>query len=99
MRRIRGGWRGAIEVMEATGKSLREWQEETPEPLVRDFTAVWIQREKAELEKRIEARVEAMFAAGWEAEVRTLMEKYGAEAVRKFAGIGVPGDWGDDRFL
>jgi tRNA dimethylallyltransferase len=78
----------AIEVMEATGRSLREWQEETPEALVREFTAVWIQREKAELEARIAARVEAMFAAGWVEEVRGLVERYGLEAMRNFAGIG-----------
>jgi len=48
----------AIEVMETTGKSLHAWQAETPEPLVRDFTAFWIQREKAELEARIAARVD-----------------------------------------
>jgi tRNA dimethylallyltransferase len=78
----------AIEVMEATGKSLRTWQEETPEPLVKEFTALWIQREKAELEARIAARVEAMFAAGWVEEVRGLVERYGVEAVKGFAGIG-----------
>jgi tRNA dimethylallyltransferase len=78
----------AIEVMEATGRSLRDWQEETPEPLVREFTAIWIQREKGELEARIAARVEAMFAQGWVEEVRGLVAKYGAEAVKGFAGIG-----------
>jgi tRNA dimethylallyltransferase len=78
----------AIEVMETTGRSLREWQEETPEPLVRDFTAFWIQREKSELETRIAVRVEAMFATGWVEEVRGLVERYGAEAVRGFPGIG-----------
>jgi tRNA dimethylallyltransferase len=78
----------AIEVKEATGRSLRDWQEETPEPLVRDFTALWIQREKAELSQRIEARVEAMFAAGWVEEVRGLAGRYGLDAVRAFPGIG-----------
>ena len=78
----------AIEVMEATGRSLGEWQEETPEPLVKEFTALWIQREKKELQERIEARVEAMFAQGWVEEVRRLVERNGVEAVRSFAGIG-----------
>jgi len=78
----------AIEVKEATGRSLREWQEETPEALVREFTAFWIQREKGELSQRIEARVEAMFSQGWVEEVRGLVERYGLEAVRNFAGIG-----------
>ena len=78
----------AIEVMESTGRSLRDWQAATPEPLVRDFKAVWIQRGKGELEIRISDRVKAMFAAGWVEEVRGLMETYGAETVRKFPGIG-----------
>jgi tRNA dimethylallyltransferase len=78
----------AIEVMEATGRSLREWQEETPEPLVANFTAFWIQREKAELEARIESRVRAMFVAGWTDEVRGLIARHGIGIVRMFQGIG-----------
>ena len=78
----------AIEVKEATGKSLREWQDETPEPLVRDFKAYWIQRDKEELNARIEARVEEMFARGWVEEVRRLVALHGIEAVRGFSGIG-----------
>jgi tRNA dimethylallyltransferase len=78
----------AIEVMETTGRSLRDWQEATPEPLVKDFTAVWIQRDKAELQARIAARIEAMFAAGWIGEVRGLVARHGLDAVRQFPGIG-----------
>ena len=78
----------AIEVMETTGRSLRDWQEATPEPLVSDFTAYWICREKEVLAQRIEARVEAMFATGWVEEVRGLIEKYGLETVKVFPGIG-----------
>jgi tRNA dimethylallyltransferase len=78
----------AIEVMEGTGKSLREWQDETPEPLVKTYTAVWLQREKEDLEARIEARVGEMLAAGWVEEVRGLVEKHGIDKVRAFPGIG-----------
>jgi tRNA dimethylallyltransferase len=78
----------AIEVMESTGRSLRDWQDATPEPLVREFSAYWVQREKAELEARIAARVEAMFAQGWVEEVRGLIARCGAEVVQGFAGIG-----------
>jgi tRNA dimethylallyltransferase len=78
----------AIEVMETSGRSLREWQAETPAPLVADFTAFWLQRGKDELEARMAARVEAMFAAGWVEEVRGLVERHGAEAVRAFPAIG-----------
>jgi tRNA dimethylallyltransferase len=78
----------AIEVMEATGRSLSEWQDATPEPLVKEFTALWLQREKDDLHARMETRVEAMFAAGWGEEVRALVGKYGAENVKAFQGIG-----------
>jgi tRNA dimethylallyltransferase len=78
----------AIEVMEETGRSLQEWQEQTPEPLVPTFTALWIQREKVELEARIQERVEAMFAAGWVNEVKGLQQRFSIEAVRRFPGIG-----------
>jgi tRNA dimethylallyltransferase len=78
----------AIEVMEATGHSLHEWQEETPEPLIREYRAFWLQREKEELHERIERRVEAMFAAGWLEEVGKLTERHGLAAMRHFPGIG-----------
>jgi tRNA dimethylallyltransferase len=78
----------AIEVIESTGKSLREWQDATPEPLVREFTALWLQREKEELHARIEKRVQEMFALGWEDEVCGLIAKYGVEKVIAFPGIG-----------
>ena len=78
----------AIEVIEATGKSLREWQEETPEPLVREFTALWLQRDREELNARIGRRVDEMFTAGWVEEVRGLIEEFGVERVKAFPGIG-----------
>jgi tRNA dimethylallyltransferase len=78
----------AIAVMETTGRSLAAWQAETPAPPVREFRAFWLQRPKWELDRRIAARVEAMFAAGWVEEVRGLLEQYGAEKVEAFPGIG-----------
>ncbi len=78
----------AIAVKEATGRSLAAWQAETTEPVVRDFRAVWLQRPKAELDERIEARVEKMLHGGWVEEVRGLIARHGAEKVEHFAGIG-----------
>jgi tRNA dimethylallyltransferase len=78
----------AIEVMEASGRSLGAWQEETTTPAIRDFTAIWLQREKKDLESRIEQRVEAMFAAGWVEEVRGLIAQRGEKTVRAFPAIG-----------
>jgi tRNA dimethylallyltransferase len=78
----------AIAVMETTGRSLRAWQEETTTPAVEGFRAFWLQRERDELAWRIEARVEAMLAAGWLEEVRGLIERHGIEAVRAFPALG-----------
>jgi len=78
----------AIEVMETTGRSLHAWQQETPVPLVKNFKAVWLQRTREELQGRIETRVQTMLDAGWIGEVRGLMERHGADAVRRFPGIG-----------
>ena len=78
----------AIEVMETTGRSLSAWQKTTLPPVIADYKAFWLQREKAEKEKRIEARVAAMFEAGWAEEVRGLAEQSGREAVRSFPAIG-----------
>jgi tRNA dimethylallyltransferase len=77
----------AIAVKESTGRSLAAWQEETTEPVVRDFRAFWLQP-KAELDARIEARAEAMLRGGWLDEVHELVARRGAMAVEQFAGIG-----------
>jgi tRNA dimethylallyltransferase len=78
----------AIEVMETSGRSLHAWQQETTEPFSPVFTAYWLQREKAELQTRIESRVNAMLAAGWIEEVRRLIAAHGVEKVRAFPAIG-----------
>ena len=78
----------AIEVMETTGRSLSAWQEETPPPLVKQFRAIWLQREKDELHSRIEARVEEMLAAGWVQEVMELRRLHSGDALQRFPGIG-----------
>jgi tRNA dimethylallyltransferase len=78
----------AVAVMEMTGRSLAAWQAETPAPVVKDFRACWLQRPKWELDRRIAARVEAMFDAGWVEEVRGLIARHGAACVEAFPGIG-----------
>jgi tRNA dimethylallyltransferase len=78
----------AIAVMEMTGRSLAAWQAETPAPPVQEFRAFWLQRPKWELDRRIAARVDAMFDAGWVDEVRGLIDRHGAEKVMAFPGIG-----------
>ena len=78
----------AIEVMETTGRSLSAWQETPTAPVVTDYRAFWLQREKEELAELMAARVEAMFVAGWVEEARKLAERFGLEAVRSFPAIG-----------
>jgi tRNA dimethylallyltransferase len=78
----------AIEVIETTGRSLRDWQEMTLAPAIGDYKAIWIQREKAELSQRIEERVEAMFAQGWVEEILELQRDHTRDAVVRFPGIG-----------
>jgi tRNA dimethylallyltransferase len=78
----------AIAVKEMTGRSLGAWQSETTAPVVRDFRAVWLQRPKAELDARIEARVDAMLRDGWVDEVRVLLARHRAGEVERFGAIG-----------
>ena len=78
----------AIAVKETTGRSLAAWQAETTAPVVRDFRAFWLQRPKAELDGRIETRVEAMLRGGWVEEVGGLIARHGRDAVERFPGIG-----------
>jgi tRNA dimethylallyltransferase len=65
----------ALEVWEKTGRSITELQRQfdraRPADQCRVFTLAW---PRAELARRIDARVDAMFAAGFVAEVRGLLE-------------------------
>ncbi len=80
----------ALEVIEFTGKSLLQWQAETPKPLIVDGVAVHVTRPKAELRRRIVSRVRSMFESGWIAEVRELLAIHSAETLTRFAAIGYP---------
>lgn len=80
----------AIEVMESTGMSLRDWQQSNKPPLAPNFRAFFIEREKDDLHGRIEQRVDRMLDSGWREEVRTLLEKHGVEVLRRFPAIGYP---------
>lgn len=66
----------ALEVWEKTGRSISELQQQfenaRPADQCRVFALDW---PRDELVRRIDARVEAMFAAGWVDEVRTLLDR------------------------
>jgi tRNA dimethylallyltransferase len=68
----------ALEIYELTGKPIsllqKQWQSNQPSRI----PAVWIglMWERDELNRRINARVKEMIAAGWVGEVRALLAKY-----------------------
>jgi tRNA dimethylallyltransferase len=64
----------ALEVMLATGRSLYDWHDDNKPPIVDLARAakVFLMPDRAELLKRIDARFDAMMAAGTLDEVRTL---------------------------
>ena len=85
----------AIEVMESTGKSLRAWQEETPEPLVQRFHGVLACSARRRSWRRGSRRGwRRCLRQGWVEEVRGLIAQHGAEAVKAFPGHRIPGDRG-----
>lgn len=80
----------AIEVMESTGTSLRDWQQSNAPALISHFRAFFIEREKEDLHHRISQRVDQMLASGWVDEVRQLIACHGHEALAHFPAIGYP---------
>lgn len=80
----------AIEVMETTGTSLRQWQQDTKPPLIQTFRAFHLERSKEDLHDRINRRVDLMLEAGWIDEVRELIRLHGPEAILHFSAIGYP---------
>ncbi|MDX2227868.1 MAG: tRNA (adenosine(37)-N6)-dimethylallyltransferase MiaA [Verrucomicrobiae bacterium] len=79
----------AVEICRLTGQSLvaarprQEWK--TPREPYRLF---FLNRPSGELHRRIEQRVEAMFAAGLEEECRRLLERFPAKNPTAFQALG-----------
>ena len=77
----------AIEVSRATGRPFSQWQEKAGPPLP-DVRIIGLDRPRDDLYARIDARVEAMMAAGLVDEVRGLMAAgYGCN-LASMSGIG-----------
>lgn len=76
-RRVSRAW----EVLKATGRGLARWQDETPPPLLPLSRAVpvLVEAPKAWLTPRIEARFDAMLAAGALEEARALLPRWSPE--------------------
>jgi tRNA dimethylallyltransferase len=79
----------ALEVYEATGRPISDYQAQdratrTPRPAYR----IGLTLPRPELYARIEARVESMLAAGWEAEVRGLLAQGYAPTLGPLRSLG-----------
>ncbi len=78
----------ALEVMELTGKTQSEWHAEHGFATARHaFRLLQLDRERGELDARIEARAAAWLAAGWVAEVEALVGD-GFEEARAMSSVG-----------
>ena len=78
----------ALEVHELTGRPMSAWQAEHAFARAREQSVLFaVARTPEELTARIEARVRAMFAAGWIDEVRALLARAYGDA-RAMSAVG-----------
>ncbi|WP_027572496.1 tRNA (adenosine(37)-N6)-dimethylallyltransferase MiaA [Bradyrhizobium sp. WSM1743] len=82
----------ALEVMEATGRSLLDWHREGQPPLLPkdSFRAVFLAPERDELYARIDARFDAMLGAGALREVERLAARHLDPLLPAMKAHGVP---------
>lgn len=85
--RVQRAW----EVQRATGRSLADWQADTPPPTLdlNQCAAIVMQSDKDWLEQRIRQRFDKMVAAGALEEVDAMRERYDPK-LPAFKAIGVP---------
>src|SRR4028119_798888 len=67
----------ALEVFYVTGRPISEQQGENPPKY--PILQIGLDCDPSDLTRRIEQRTEQMLAAGWEAEVKSLCQKYGSD--------------------
>ena len=80
----------AMEVAQASGRALSDWQAETLPPLAQgDWRAVVMEPERETLYARCDARMQVMVAQGALDEVRTLMDRRLAAALPVMKAVGV----------
>lgn len=79
----------ALEVHQATGRPISDWQTEA-RPLPYDFVVFGLQREREDHRAAIEDRVGEMLAAGLVDEVRDVIERGLAPEAQAYRTIGVP---------
>jgi tRNA dimethylallyltransferase len=78
----------ALEVFEATGRSLSSWQREPPREPALQATKVGLTLPRAILYDRVARRVRGMVDDGWVAEVRTLLGNGVDRSAPAFQAIG-----------
>jgi tRNA dimethylallyltransferase len=82
----------ALEVVLATGRTLGDWHRDGMKPVIDKACAVriFLDVERAELYRRIDARFDAMLAAGALEEVRALAERHLDPTLPAMKAHGVP---------
>jgi tRNA dimethylallyltransferase len=82
----------ALEVIEATGRSLSDWHKDGMAPLLDPARAarIFLNVERTELVARIESRFAAMLAAGALEEVRALRQRQLDSSLPAMKALGVP---------
>jgi len=82
----------ALEVIEATGRSLLDWHREGPPPLLPkdSFSALFLAPDRDELYARIDARFDAMLGAGALKEVERLAARHLDPLLPAMKAHGVP---------
>jgi tRNA dimethylallyltransferase len=82
----------ALEIFAATGRPLAEWQENPGQPILESdqTVAVFLSIDRKELWQRIDARFDAMMAAGALDEVRALVARSLDPALPAMKAHGVP---------
>lgn len=79
----------ALEVLYVSGKTMSQWEKEHGFREERyEVCRIGLMRERQELYRRIDARVEAMLAAGWVDEVRALLAAWNDPECKPFSSIG-----------
>ena len=80
----------ALEVLDATGRSLADWQAETGPPLVRDAVRMVLETDRAALYARIDARFDAMLRQGALDELIRLRARGLDPSLPALRALGVP---------
>jgi tRNA dimethylallyltransferase len=82
----------ALEVVEATGRSLTDWHSEGLPPLLpqAQFSALFLAPDRDQLYARIDARFEAMLSGGAREEVASLAERHLDPLLPAMKAHGVP---------